>query len=767
MKRFVISLAVLVFAQAALADGMIVPVEPRLRVSGNWVVKYHHVDIKVENQVASVVVDQAFENIGSGQIQVEYMFPVPPDAAIDSMTLSVDGKDYKAQLMKADEARKIYEDIVRAKKDPALLEYVGYGLVKTSAFPLQPGKPAKVIVSYKQTCKKDQDLVQVWYPLNTEKFSAKAIADVTVTADITSKSDIPMPYSPSHDITVDRKDARHVVAKYTGKDVLPTTDFLLYYKESNDDVGATLLTHQPTLDKDGYFMLLVSPNPSKADKVVAAKNVLLVLDHSGSMNDDGKIQQARDAVKYVLGNLNSEDNFNLVVYSDSVETLFDGMVPANEKNVKEAKDRVDHLEATGGTNINKALEKALALLPADKDTDKANRPSYILFMTDGRPTVGETDEGKIIAAAVDSNKSKARIFTFGVGYDVNVRLLDKLIEQNNGRSEYVKPKENIETKVASFYNKIKNPVMTNIKVQIAGLRTRECYPQELPDLFEGDQIVLAGRYFGEDVRKLSSREAGVYHTQLVVKGIYQGKERTFEYPVTIQPEGQNWRYEFVEKIWAIRRVGFLLDQIQLHGKNQEIIDELVRLSKDYGIMTPYTSFLADERTELSHVTAVREMAMKSAGELDEVTGARGQRGAYNRAVTKDNVKMQENTLSAGLAAARPTSAPGMAPTGADGSTMFGSSEQKGYEAGKKERLVNVQNVGNQAMFRRGQMWVASNASHIDPVKDKDKIRQVERFSDEYFKLVRANTIVENQMLATQADKEELLITLRGQVYQIR
>ncbi len=173
-----------VWADVALADGMIVPVRPEHRVRGEWAVKYHHVDITVRDQVASVTIDQEFVNTGSAAIEVEYLFPVPPDAAIDSMTLSVDGKEFAAKLLKADEARKIYEDIVRRKKDPALLEYVGFGLYKTSAFPLEPGKPAKVIVHYTSVCKKDRDLVEVWYPLNTEKFSAKAIEDVKVTVDI-------------------------------------------------------------------------------------------------------------------------------------------------------------------------------------------------------------------------------------------------------------------------------------------------------------------------------------------------------------------------------------------------------------------------------------------------------------------------------------------------------------------------------------------------------------------------------------------------------
>ncbi|MCP4376488.1 MAG: VWA domain-containing protein, partial [bacterium] len=317
-------------ADLALGDGMIVPIRPDIRVRGSWAVKYHHVNVLVRDQVAAVSVDQAFVNTGKGMIEVEYLFPVPPGAAIDSMTLVVDGKEFAAKLLKADEARKIYEDIVRRKKDPALLEYVGFGLYKTRAFPLMPGKPCKVIVTYKSICRKDQDLVEVWYPLNTEKYSARAIDSVRVRVDIKSKADIGPVYSPTHSLNVKRKAPNHVIGTYEVKKALPTTDFQLFYKSANEKIGASLVTHQGDPKTDGHFMMLVSPNPRNARTAVAAKNVIAVFDHSGSMSDK-KIAQAKEALKFVLKNLNPEDNFNVVSYNDSVETFFATMVTANKE----------------------------------------------------------------------------------------------------------------------------------------------------------------------------------------------------------------------------------------------------------------------------------------------------------------------------------------------------------------------------------------------------------------------------------------------------
>ena len=735
---------VLLPVEFALADGMIVPIRRDIRVRGSWAVKYHHVNVLVRDQVAAVSIDQAFVNTGKGMIEVEYLFPVPPAAAIDSMTLVVDGKEFTAKLLKADEARKIYEDIVRKKKDPALLEYAGFGLYKTRAFPLQPGKPCKVIVTYKGVCKKDQSLVEVWYPLNTEKYSAKAIDSVRVNVDVKSKSDIGPVYSPTHSLNVKRKAPNHVIATYEVKKALPTTDFQLFYKAANEKIGASLVTHQGDSKTDGHFMMLVSPNPRNANTAVLAKNVIAVFDHSGSMSDK-KIAQAKDALRFVLKNLNSEDKFNVVSYNDSVETFFGTMVAANKEKITVALDMVDRLEATGGTNIHEALQVAL------KQAGDSKRPSYIIFLTDGQPTVGKVEEKDILYETKTANKCGARIFTFGVGYQPNVRLLDKLAIQNKGRSDYVKPTEPIETKVASLYNKIKNPVMTGLKIKLHGIKLKDMYPRELGDLFDGDQIVVVGRY---------ECQGGGRKSTLVVNGVYQGKERAFEYNVTLRPPGKDMRYVFVEKIWATRRVGYLMDQIQLSGKSKEVIDELIRLSKKYGIMTPYTSFLADETTRLHRPAEVR---LKAAGSVSglarETDGFGGQNAAKMRRSLNDSEQVA------------PASAPMIVgrdgrPGKGGGVRQYGSSSKKSYEGGKYDYVKGLRNVGNTSLYRRGRLWIASSASKLDPAKDADKIKKVKRFSTEYFDLIRRNSVAENQVMASQQDNEEMLLVLRGQAYQI-
>ncbi len=760
---------VAVLAGPVLGDGFIVPVDRSDTVvtqpiRGPWAVKYHHVDIRVRDQVASVTVDQEFVNTTGGMLEVEYFFPVPPGAAIDGMTLIVNGKEFKAKLLEAEKAREIYEGIVRKKKDPALLEYAGFGLYRTSAFPLEKDKPARVQVTYNQVCKKNGETTEVWYPLNTEKFSARRIEDVRVTMDIKSPADISAVYSPTHSLNVDRKDPRHVIATYHEKDTLPTMDIQVFYKSSNAAVGATLLTHQPAEDADGFFLMLVSPNPRGNKDRVVPKDVVLVLDHSGSMSGD-KIRQARSAVTFVLNHLNSEDRFNVVAYSDGVRALFDGMTTANEENIKRAVGDIDRIDAGGGTAIHAALQAAMKQW-AD---DETKRPRYVLFLTDGLPTVATegrpetTDEKVIITDTAKANATDARLFAFGVGYDVNVRLLDSLTRDNGGLSEYVKPNEPIEAKVAALYKKIKNPVMTGLAFSIPGVKTYDTYPREIGDLFEGDQIVLAGRYSAADAAQLPTREAGAGQAQLVITGTYEGEHRSFEYPVTISANMHRLGFDFVEKIWATRRVGFLMDQIQLNGESEELVEELVRLSKQYGIMTPYTSFLADETTELHDDMALQQRGMQEAGRLkQDVSGSSGQMAAGARQ------SLNRNRATIAKSAPAPVPAePGMPADAAEvGSTMFGQSDQDAYEANEKQNVGGVRNVGNQAVYQRGKVWVAANATDVDLDEAKD-VQTVERFSEEYFKLVTANTRGENEIFAQQQAGEELVIRLRGQVYHIR
>lgn len=717
-----------------VADGLIVPIHPHLRVRSSWAVKYHRVNIKVRDRVADVSIDQAFTNTGSGMIEVQYIFPIPPAAAIDSLTLMVDGKEFRGKIMGAEEARKIYEDIVRTKRDPALLEYVNYGMYRTSAFPLFPGRQVQVSVHYTDICRKDGDIVEVFYPLNTEKYSAKAIDEVSIRTDLLEKAPISSAYSPTHDVIIERPSPERVIATYKVAREVPSTDFRLLYQPGKDAVSATVLSYRPRENEDGYFLLMASPTPRLEKSAVLPKDLILALDRSGSMSGE-KIEQAKTSLAFVLKNLNRSDRFNVITYNDTIDPLFEGLMPNDRSNVDKALGMIDRIHASGGTNIHDAL---IAAVKAAGFPGAERRSKYILFLTDGLPTIGQTNESAILKDTISANENAgAHIFAMGIGYDVNVRLLDRLVGENRGISGYVKEREPLESKISSLYNKLKNPIMTDLAISFTGIRTTLTYPQMIPDLFDGDQVIAVGRYTGSGPASFA------------IEGNYGGKKQTFRYSAEFARTSDKFSYAFLEQLWAVRRIGFLLDQIQLNGRSKEVVEELVQLSKQYGIITPYTSFLADERTPLSdQMTLMHNGIAASENLIKYVSGGVGQMNASNRAA------LNAATI------APPPSAPG------EGTAQIGQSKLAGYEANETEHLASVQNFANRALYKRGNQWIDSSVTDKDIARLNTEAKSITQFSDEYFRLVAGNSVTENQLLSVQRPSEDLIIPLRGQLYRI-
>jgi Ca-activated chloride channel family protein len=251
-----------------------------------------------------------------------------------------------------------------------------------------------------------------------------------------SQVDIKNVYSPTHTIEIKRPDDKHANITYTAKNEVPTSDFRLLYDVGKGHVGTSVISYRPKSDEEGYLLLLTSPEIKSASDERPKKTVLFVLDRSGSMSGE-KIDQAKGALKFVLNNLREGDTFNIIAYDSEVETWKPELQKFDEETRKSALGFVEGIYAGGSTNINGALTKALEQLK-----DKS-RPNFVIFLTDGLPTVGETNEQKIAANAKQHNNVKARLFVFGVGYDLNARLLDKLSRENFGLSQYVRPNENI------------------------------------------------------------------------------------------------------------------------------------------------------------------------------------------------------------------------------------------------------------------------------------------------------------------------------------
>ncbi|MEX0936664.1 MAG: VIT domain-containing protein [Pirellulales bacterium] len=660
------------------------------------------------DQVARVQVSQTFVNTGSRQMEVCFVFPLPYDGAIDRLTLLVDGKEYPAELLPADKAREMYESIVRKNKDPALLEWVGTGMFKTSVFPVPPGARRAVTLRYTQICRMTQGLTDFLFPLSTAKYTSDAVEKVDIRVSIESEHDIKNVYSPTHSVDIKRPDDRHAIVHYERKNDIPSSDFRLFYDVGKEKVGARVISYRPDDDEEGYFLLLATPEIDTDEDEHPRKTVVFVVDRSGSMSGE-KIEQAKGALKFVLNNLREGDLFNVVAYDSEVESFRPELQRYDDETRQAALGFVEGLYAGGSTNIDGALTSALTQLQDD------DRPNYVIFLTDGLPTTGERNETKIVANAREHNDVRARVFAFGVGYDVNSRLLDKLVRENFGQSDYVRPDEDIEASVSRLYNRIGAPVMTDVEIafDLEGVRPEDgtpvnrVYPSDLHDLFAGEQLVMVGRY----------RKSG--DAKVKISGRVGDRREKFDFPAELVEESRDETNGFVQRLWAVRRVGEIIDELDLKGQNEELVNELVRLATKNGILTPYTSFIADENRDRDDLARLG----REAGERTELLLqlSEGQSAFEQRRAKALYRQSDLPSLEA-------------APAGADAFGGFGGRARTFfYDAveGKPVAVNTVRTVGSKTFFVKDGRWIDSAVSS----EQSQAAKPVERYSREYFDLV--------------------------------
>jgi len=578
MKRYLLGIVgILVLCSShAFASGMLIPKDETIPPLA---IESQRVDIQIKDGTATARIEQIFRNSVNRNLEAVYVFPLPENASISDFAMYINGKRTSGEIVEKEKARRTYEDIVRRMKDPGLLEHMGGNLFRVSVFPVPANGLQKIELEYSQTLAFEGGLYKYLYPLKTGEKASRTLADFTVAVRLNSKIPLKSIYSPSHKVGISRKGDKEAVIGFEDDKALLDRDFVLYYTVSQKEFGLNLLTHAAKGDK-GFYMMMLAPSFATPEAVMP-KDVTFLFDTSGSMAGN-KIEQTRKALEYCVKKLHDGDRFNIIGFSTDVEPFKKELVDVNSKNREEVLAFIRKLEARGGTAMNEALTAAMAM------NYDIKRPAIILFLTDGRPTVGETTPEIILGNVSKENKSKVRVFVFGVGEDVNAHLLDKVAGQNGGVPQYVAPDEDIELKVSSLADKMSNPVLANVRVEVDKLKTSMVHPGVLPDLFSGDQITIFGRYDG----------SGDYVIRLV--GDVNGKKREFVYEGTFA--AANIDNTFIPRLWATRRVGFLLDEIRLRGENAELKDEVVRLSREYGIMTPYTSFLVleDDKAYAQH-----------------------------------------------------------------------------------------------------------------------------------------------------------------------
>lgn len=695
------------------------PILPLPRPIPQVAVSSVDVDAKVSGGVALIEVSHLFANRSPVAQEGDFVFPIPEGATIRDFSMYDGETKLDAKLMDVGEATATYEAIVRQRRDPALLTYVGRSALRVRLFPIAPNaerrvklKLAMVLPQESGNQKFSWTLAGPHLPVKPERVSVRLRTE-----------GVGGIYSPTHAIQIQKTDEIHSVASWSSEkspDALAEHPELEIYLSQKDTraVALSLMSYNASLPQvaslgggmrqSGYFMVVATPNLPDSARVTGPRRVVLVMDRSGSMAGK-KIEQARGALKVALGKLRSIDSFNLLTFSDKVEKLAPEPLAASPDNIKRAMAWADDITADGGTNIHQGLLDGLAQF------DEKRSGNTLLFFTDGLPTVGVKDQGQIVKAALDASGKKARCFVFGVGYDVDVPFLDTVSSKLRGDADYVRPDEDIEVKTAQFVAKTAAPSLENLKLTLSGIKAGEVYPRpdELPDLFEGGQLVLVGRYTGEGKARVT------------LSGEAAGKPQSFTLASTLPAVATE--ADFLPRLWASRKIGHLQDEIRLMEegpRKKEAIDQVVALSREFGILTPYTALF------------VPEPGMDFERRLPALVGPGGRVGGFGGGAAAPAMKAwsaASGGARAGEDAVNVSQAARAQRASNQASNLFITGTQSGalkdaYEA----RSRQLRRVAGRTFWQNGAQWQDAN---YDPKKQTEQVR-VKPFSDAYFALTR-------------------------------
>ncbi len=717
------------------------PITPGVFTNPDWLkVKHHRVDVQIDNQIARTSISMEFVNEGNGLAEGTFIFPLPMNASVEQLIMYINDLPIEARVLDAREAREIYDTIVRQYRDPALLEYIGTNAIQANVFPIPPGETRRIEITYSQVLEVDNGLLQYVYPLDVTRLTTqRAVEIASVRVNVTSADPVSNIYSPSHNIAINRasETANDFSVGWEATNVTANDDFVLYWGVAAETINVNLLTYRESADGDGYFMLLVQPPLTAPVETILPRDVIIVLDQSGSM-DGEKWNQAREAASYVLANLNPADRFNVVLFSTGWRLFSDSL--ETTEVAPEAIDWINGMFANGGTDINGALTTAMDMVDSERSTT-------VLFMTDGLATEGVTETATILENVRAGAPANVRVFTFGVGDDVDTFLLDSLTRAYGGASSYVRPSERIDEEVESLFNKIGSPVLSNVTLALDGVRVDSVYPAgAMPDLFAGNQLTVVGRY-----------RDGADGVTITLSGDMGADSQTITYS-NLEFRDRAGGDSFVARLWATRRIADLLNNIRLNGENQEWVDSVVDLSIRFGIITPYTSFLIEEDDILSAqgrqdaqaaLSATANRLGEAVSGADAVAAADqfAQMGAAAAPMT------QSFTRSTATPLAMMQTAGGLTPLG----STVPSSPTEGVALEEETRVNPIQTVGGKTFILQSDIWTDTT---FEP--DTVTTEKVEFLSDAYFDLL--TTIPE--LGEFFAIGEQVIVVWDGVAYEV-
>ncbi|MEO1008554.1 MAG: VIT and VWA domain-containing protein [Planctomycetota bacterium] len=727
------------------------------------------VEATARESAATTTIRMTLFNHGRRQQEAQVLLPVPSNAAVRGFHLETLGEDGIATLLPADEARRIYHGIVQSMKDPALLEFAGTGVLRSSVFPVPPGGEQVVSLTYEEVLPADGDRLD--YTLLRSADLAIGSTPWSFAMTIEGSRPIAATYSPTHDVAIERLDATRLRVSVSPEAFSGSSGSmrLSWLREplAKGSIATSFLAYPE--GEGGYFMLVAGP-PALPEGVAhaAKREVTLVIDKSGSMRGE-KLAQAREAARQVIAGLEDGEYFNVIAYSSSVDHFRDGAVAKTSESAAAARAYIDSIQAGGGTNIHDALVAAMRAEPA------GDALPMVMFLTDGLPTVGRTSEQEIRDAVASGNTHRRRIFGFGVGYDVNAPLIGAVSRATRGAPTFVLPEQDVEESVSQVFRRLTGPVLAApVLLPDAITNIHDVLPGTLPDVFEGDQLVVLGRYTSLDDQ-----------LRLVLRGRSGDEDRTFE--MRFDPDDATVDNAFVPRLWAQRRIAQLVDAVRDAGASgqaepsTELIDEIVRLSTRWGILTEYTAFLAiepgvdlddqlaaiDGRSDFDRIddpqVALRsqfQVDWERAGRAQDAAGAPGESAVQRRDLfVAENLRRAQRERS-GAAGVRQEVQNLVTQQAAQ--VQANRMETAG---GGQLVLTGMRQVHDQTLFARGDRWVDHSLLERAEAKDADVDEIVEFASERYFEL--AGELARENRLGLLALQADLLLNRGGRTVLVR
>ncbi len=549
-------------------------------VEGGLPVDRQTVRVSIDQQHAETTLEQQFVNRTESRLEGRYLLKLGEGARVDGFAYWNGESKIVGEVFEKELAREVYEQVTGLRRDPGLLEQVGEGSFAFRVFPIEAGERKRVEVRYGRRLPLAAGRVEYRVPV-----SGKG----NVYVDIADAREIASVISPSHEISVRRE--KGIVKVDAG--VSGDKDFVLIYEVLEKDWSVNAVLHRDA-GHDGYVAVTLATPADLTTGAVAAKDVTIVIDHSGSMAGE-PLEQAKAAAEAVVTRLRAEDAVNIIQFDDNADQLFLHPMPATKEVKDSALAYIKRIQDGGGTNIAGALEKALEAQLGDDA-----RPDVILFMTDGQSDAQEA------VKAVRDDQGDARVFTVGIGSGVEKPLLSRLAAEKRGRFTYIADMTAIEADVSKMFAQIESPVLLDLSIELDGARIERIYPRTLPDLVRGEELVVYGRVVvdGTSTDEVEGKASGT----VTVRGRMDGKDVAYSAPLAFPKEAS---HRWVGSGWASARVDDLLEQIALDGETEELKGESVELALAYNLVTPYTSFLAIPESEL---TAEAREAIGSARE---------------------------------------------------------------------------------------------------------------------------------------------------------